>query len=1039
MKPRILIVLCISLFGIGTSLNAQIQVGDPGVTFDANKFDADYVQMQRWTETGVRGGIPFMDELNIVLTLSPTNSAEISEAIENVASNGGGTILLSNGIYDIKGSVYMKSNVNLLGESRDGVKCIIDMTSGAAFIFEDVSYSGIYRLTIEGSWGTPAFDWNTGVDENDELPDNSNVSIRFKTTATDCWLDQVDIINSAEHPLIVGGSHNTIRACHIDGVHKKAGGYQGYFHIGGPDNLVVDNYVTHLRHISIQGDGAGYNVVYKNVFDQELSFHNDDDGNNLIENNKITLPSGMPGVESPNYFAIMGPWSDQHTISKTPNFIYKNSCLELNNGHNSATPWSVTNIVYYGPHEVKPLDPHTNFTEYTGGNPSGNTLYPVVLGKRYMETFEDMTLADWGTETYTGDSSIVWNVDAKGVFGEINANKGILFHSGTTGVVSGTISGGIASLSVECKDIDDANSPRKLELLINGVVVDSIEHTGPEFYSFDAKNINISGDITIAIKNASSVSLNNAIAIDNISWLSYTDVTGVSISQDSIFLYEGHSTYLTKVVLPVSASDKSVKWSSSYISTATVDTNGLVTGVAEGIAKIIVQTHDDNFSDTCVVTVNPPVLVSGVSISQDSVSLYIGQTELLVETILPENATDKSVTWSSSVDTVATVDAKGLVSALAEGTTKIIVTTNDGAYSDTCYLTVSSLNGEAIYTETFENMSLIGWGEETYTGDNGFIWSINAKGESERFGSGKNIYMATFLKKYNGGISSGIIPGGISSFSVQCKDLWAIGIERELHLFINDVLVGSIKHTGTEEYTFSVDSINKPGDISITIMNMTPYNDVTEDNNTVAFDNITWITYGGPGNSIPEINAQTFSVEENSANGTLVGTVVASDPDPDQTLRYSIIDGNSDNVFEINSSNGELRIADNTSLDYEVTTAFNLTVKVEDSGLFPESSTATITINVEDVADVTGIDDNSSNSVNLYPNPFTSALTVQLSDNRYSQAKLLNITGTMLICKNLNSENEVRFNPSYSEAPAGIYFIQLISDQEVKTIRVLRK
>jgi uncharacterized protein YjdB len=1036
MKTRLLLILLVPFFSGLTSVNAQLQVGDPGVTFDTLLFDTDYPQIERWSETGVRGGIPFMDELNIVRTLNASDSKDINAAIEEVSSNGGGTILLSDGEYDITGSVYMKSNVILLGESRDGVKCIIDMTSGSAFLFEDISNSGIYRLTIEGSWGAPLYDWNIGIAENDELPDNSNVSVRFRETAIDCWLDQVDIINSAEHPLIVKGNHNTIRACKIDGVHKKSVGYQGYFHVAGSDNLVVHNYVTHLRHISIQDNNAEYNVVYKNTFDQEFSFHNYDGGNNLIEGNKITLPSDMPGIEKPNYYAIMGPWADKHSISIFPNYIYKNSCLELNNGHNNATPWSVTNIVYYGPHEVRPADPHTNFTEYSGGNPLGNTLYPVVLGKRYTETFEKMALSDWGTETYTGDSNIVWNIDAKGVSGEINANKGILFHSGNTGVVSGTIQGGISSFSVECKDIGDIDSQRKLELLINGEVVDSVLHTGPEYYNFVVNEIDISGDFTLAIRNASSTSLNNAIAIDNISWLSYTDVSGVSIVQDTISLYEGYSSYLTKIVLPVSASDKSVKWSSSDISIATVDSNGLVTGVVEGIAKIIAQTQDDNFYDSCIVLVLPPVLVTGVSIHPATLSLFVGQTELLTGTVSPEDATDKSVVWSSSNETVATVDASGMVSAQADGTAKIIVSTNDGAFSDTCYLTVNSLNGEAIYTETFEKMTLVGWGSETYTGDNDFVWNVRAKGTSGYIDSTKCIYMVSVEKNAESGIVSNPIPGGISSFTVQCKDLWSTGVERTLQLLINGIVVETIKHTGTEEYTFTVENINKPGDITIGINNVSQV--VGEENNSIAIDNITWVTYSGAPNSIPEINDQTFSVKENSANGTLVGTVLASDPDADQTLSYSIIGGNSDNIFEINSASGELSIVDNTLLDYETATVHYLTVKVTDSDLFAESNTAVITINVEDVDDQTGINDNFSNTINIYPNPFTSSLLIQLGKKDYKQLKMVDITGREVISMDIYRTNEINLTPSYSIVPPGLYIIQLISDKELKTFRILR-
>ena len=366
-------------------LHAQLQVGDPGVTFDQSKFDPDYPQMAEWITAGVRGGIPFVDQLNIKETLNGgANSSAINSAITTVANQGGGAVLLKNGTYDINSKVTMKSKVSLVGESREGVKCIINKNltanSGAFEFLSGVKNSGIYRLTIEGGWGTPKYDWNIGSDENNELPGNENISV-FLKDAEDCWIDDCDIINSADFPVRCVASHITLRNLHVDGVFNKHGGCHGYFFLLGRGyNLVTGCYITHLRHISLQGDGVRYNVVYDNDFEQEISFHSDDDGDNLIEKNRITLPEDMPGFNLPNYYAVMGPWSVQHEVSKRPNYLYKNKCLELNNGHNNATPWSDDSKIYSGPIEVKPPDPHTNFPARPADKvPIGGTLYPVVL------------------------------------------------------------------------------------------------------------------------------------------------------------------------------------------------------------------------------------------------------------------------------------------------------------------------------------------------------------------------------------------------------------------------------------------------------------------------------------------------------------------------------------------------------------------------------------------------------------------------------------------------------------------------------------
>lgn len=362
------------------SLWAQ-QVNDPGIIFDESKFDPDYPQMAEWATAGVRGGIPLVDALVVRRTLADgADSSAINAAINEVSGLGGGAVALENGTYNIHDEVQMKSGVYLVGESRSGVRCIIhpSMTANSgAFEFKSgISQSGIYRLTIEGGWGTPQYDWNEGISANNELPGNENISVFFKDVA-DCWIDDCTILNSADFPVRITADHITVRNCHIDGVFNKHGGAHGYFFILEGHNLVTGCFITHLRHISLQGDGVRYNVVYDNDFAQEVSFHSDDDGDNLIESNRIHLPADMPN-DSPDYYAIMGPWSIQHQLSERPNYIYRNDVIEYN--HGGATPWSDPSVVYYGPHEIKPANPHINFTPYAAGPPHGGTLYPIVLG-----------------------------------------------------------------------------------------------------------------------------------------------------------------------------------------------------------------------------------------------------------------------------------------------------------------------------------------------------------------------------------------------------------------------------------------------------------------------------------------------------------------------------------------------------------------------------------------------------------------------------------------------------------------------------------
>lgn len=84
-----------------------------------------------------------------------------------------------------------------------------------------------------------------------------------------------------------------------------------------------------------------------------------------------------------------------------------------------------------------------------------------------------------------------------------------------------------------------------------------------------------------------------------------------------------------------------------------------------------------------------PVNVTGVSLDKHTLSIKAGENQTLIATVSPDNATDKSLVWTSSNEAVATVDENGVVTGIKEGTATITVTTADGNFSDSCEVTVS--------------------------------------------------------------------------------------------------------------------------------------------------------------------------------------------------------------------------------------------------------------------------------------------------------------------------------------------------------------
>lgn len=159
-------------------------------------------------------------------------------------------------------------------------------------------------------------------------------------------------------------------------------------------------------------------------------------------------------------------------------------------------------------------------------------------------------------------------------------------------------------------------------------------------------------------------------------------VTGVTLDKTSLDMKPGDTATLKATVKPNNATNKEVTWSSSNEDVATVDQNGKVTAVAKGDATIT-ATAADNKTATCAVKVTVPV--DSVTLSPKTLTLMVGETGNLTAEVLPAEASDPTVTWSSSKTGVATV-SDGTVTAKAVGETTI--TAKAGGKSDTCTVTV---------------------------------------------------------------------------------------------------------------------------------------------------------------------------------------------------------------------------------------------------------------------------------------------------------------------------------------------------------------
>ncbi|MBD5543631.1 MAG: leucine-rich repeat protein [Lachnospiraceae bacterium] len=188
--------------------------------------------------------------------------------------------------------------------------------------------------------------------------------------------------------------------------------------------------------------------------------------------------------------------------------------------------------------------------------------------------------------------------------------------------------------------------------------------------------------------------------------------TGITLDRNSASLDIGGTVTFTATISPSNATNKRVTWSSSNKTVATVNSKGMVTAVNEGTAIITAKTSNGLTATANITVAASGVKVTAVTVNPQAASVNAGETLQLTASVMPSNADPKytALTWKSSNTQVATVDQKGLVKALKQGSAIITVETAYFGKSAEAVINVKGpkiayLDGDAVY---FEKPS--GWG-----------------------------------------------------------------------------------------------------------------------------------------------------------------------------------------------------------------------------------------------------------------------------------------------------------------------------------------
>ena len=285
-----------------------------------------------------------------------------------------------------------------------------------------------------------------------------------------------------------------------------------------------------------------------------------------------------------------------------------------------------------------------------------------------------------------------------------------------------------------------------------------------------------------------------------------------------------------------------------------------VTGISKGVKAYYISYAEGSLVD-----------VTGVTLNKNSTTLSVGDTETLTATIAPTEATNKVVTWGSSDDAVATV-VDGVVTAVAEGTATITVTTDDGGYTDNCVVTVNPAPTPAV---TLDFTSNTGWsfptakeeGPATY--NNGcYITLQGSSSNGYYFDTSSNNLL---LGKSGATLTLPAFPFNVNKIKVYGTGGSGGSSSVTFNIFVGGVAVSSEATSSNEDHVFNI-AADKQAAGTVYVIKVTNANNMRITRIEVFGDDDVPITIGAAGYT-------TFSAPcavDFSATGLTVYTAAVS-------------------------------------------------------------------------------------------------------------------------------------------------------------------
>lgn len=326
----------------------------------------------------------------------------------------------------------------------------------------------------------------------------------------------------------------------------------------------------------------------------------------------------------------------------------------------------------------------------------------IFIGSSYIHLGQDTIYLQKFHVTSSSGGELFWHQYMTNVLAPYSESKLIYNGYVNTGLLDGTMSfvipiyDNMPELPVESPNILDTDFIADNTQVYANVQTGLNIRSGPGTSYESLATVPANTEMTRIAKGKQSGELWDRVKLSNgmvgyafqnyLKEVPKKQIEQIYVSIDNTTITKGETKKLIVEILPVEAANNEVEYRSSNSNIVRVDSSGNIMGIRSGTATITVKAKQNNVSDQIEIQVYSPV--TDMNLNIESVMLQIGESFKITPVILPDDATNTKVNYYSENENIVQIDSDGKITAIGEGKTKIIVTTEDANISKEVNVTV---------------------------------------------------------------------------------------------------------------------------------------------------------------------------------------------------------------------------------------------------------------------------------------------------------------------------------------------------------------